>query len=160
MSLKRWQLLSPSEQAAVLGLNVTAQQVEYAGTVEPSVRACQEDRADEVVGLAVVGAHGIVGFLLLKRGSQAPVWAHPKAATVSAMRIDMACQGMGLGTVALQALPSWVVRHWPDSTDIMLSVDEENHPARRAYARAGFVDLGKREQGRIGWVRYLSMPAS
>lgn len=78
---------------------------------------------------------------------------------VSAKRVDLSWQGIGLGAAALKALPCWVTRHWPYSTEIMLSVDEGNHPARRAYAKAGFADLGNREEGRIGWVRYLSMPA-
>lgn len=158
VSLQRWQSLTAAEQAAVLGLAVTAQQVEYAGTVEQSVLLCQADRSDEVAGLAIVADGGVAGFLLLKRGAQAPVWAPAAAATVSAMRIGLAAQGMGLGSAALKALPAWVAGHWPDATEIVLAVDEENHPARRAYARAGFVDQGRREPGRIGWVRYLSLP--
>lgn len=158
VSLQRWQSLTAAEQAAVLALTVTAQQVEYAGTVEQSVRLCQADWADEVAGLAIVADAGVAGFLLLKRGSQAPVWAPAQAATVSALRIGLAAQGMGLGSAALKVLPAWVARHWPDTAEIVLAVDEENHPARRAYANAGFVDGGRREPGRIGWVRYLAMP--
>jgi RimJ/RimL family protein N-acetyltransferase len=158
VSLKRWQTLSEAEQSAVLDLHVTEQQVEFAGTVAQSVQACVEDPADEITGLAVIHEHRVVGFFLLKRGSSAPVWGGPKAAVVSAMRIDVSQQGKGMGSAALQLLPPWITEHWPDSTELALSVDEENHSARRAYARAGFMDLGKREQGRIGWVRYMSMP--
>ena len=158
VSLKRWELLCPSEQAAVLSLSVTEQQIEFAGTVERSVQACREDQANEVAGLAVVHEGSIVGFLVLKRGASAPAWASPKSATVSAMRIDLSQQGKGLGSAALKALPSWVAESWPESNELILSVDEENHSARSAYARAGFFDLGKREEGRIGWVRYMSKP--
>lgn len=158
VSLKRWESLSPSEQAAVLGLSVTEQQIEFAGTVERAVQACQEDQANEVAGLAIVLEGGIVGFFVLKRGARAPAWASPKSATVSAMRIDLSQQGRGLGSSALRALPSWVAEHWPESSELILSVDEENQSTRSAYARAGFLDLGKREEGRIGWVRYMSKP--
>ena len=158
VSLKRWQALSEAEQTAVLDLNVTQQQVEFAGTVARSVQACVEDPANEIAGLAVMHEHRVVGFFLLRRGAGAPVWGGPKAAVVSAMRIDVSQQGKGMGSAALQLLPPWITEHWPDSTELALSVDEENHAARRAYARAGFVDLGKREEGRIGWVRYLSKP--
>lgn len=158
VSLQRWQTLSEAEQAAVLDLNVTQQQVEFAGTVVQSVQACLEDQVNEIAGLAVVHEHRIVGFFLLKRGASAPVWGGPKAAVVSAMRIDVSQQGKGMGSAALRLLPSWVAENWPGSAALTLSVDEENHSARRAYASAGFMDLGKREQGRIGWVRYMSKP--
>ncbi len=158
VSLKRWQLLAPSEQAAILGLIVTEQQSEFAGTVESAVQACQGDQANEVAGLAILQEHSIVGFLVLKRGACSPAWADPKAATVSAMRINLSQQGKGIGSAALEVLPAWVAENWPESVELALSVDEENVLARSAYARAGFVDIGKREEGRIGWVRYMSRP--
>lgn len=158
VSLKRWQALSEAEQVAVLDLNVTEQQVEFAGTVARSVQACLDDHVDEIAGLAVVHEHRVVGFFLLKRGASAPVWGGPRAAVVSAMRIDVSQQGKGMGSAALRLLPFWVAEHWPESAVLTLSVDEENHSARRAYASAGFMDLGKRDAGRIGWVRYLSKP--
>ena len=158
VSLKRWQLLSPAEQAAVLSLNVTAQQIEFAGTVERSVQACQEDQANEVAGLAVLHDQTVVGFLVIKRGASVPAWAGAGAAAISAMRIDVSQQGKGLGSAALQAVAAWLPRNWPESSELTLSVDEENQLARGAYAKAGFVDLGKREEGRIGWVRYMSRP--
>lgn len=95
---------------------------------------------------------------VIKRGSSAPAWAGARAAAISAMRIDVSQQGKGLGSAALQALAAWLRRHWPESGELTLSVDEENQLARGAYAKAGFVDLGIREEGRIGWVRYMSKP--
>lgn len=158
VSLKQWQLLSPSEQEAVLGLSVTSQQVEFAGAVERSVEICRSGQGDQVAGLAILDSQRVVGFLVLKRGASAPSWANPIAATVSAMRIDLSCQGRGIGVAALRALPSWVAEHWPESPLLALSVDEANQSARCAYVKAGFVDHGTREQGRIGWVRFMSRP--
>lgn len=154
--LKRWQSLSPAEQTAVLGLSVTPQQVEFAGSVARSVEICETDQDDQIAGLAVLQGPRVVGFLVLKRGSVAPVWAHPAAATITAMRIDLSCQGQGIGSAALQALPVWVMENWPQAPELILSVDEENQPARRAYAKAGFQDHDLRDPGRIGWVRYMS----
>ena len=42
------------------------------------------------------------------------------------------------------------------SARLVLSVVEDNAPGRRAYEKAGFIDSGLREQGRIGWVRTLA----
>lgn len=156
--LKQWQLLSPLEQTAVLTISVTSEQVEFAGTIEQSVDICKADEFNQIAGLAIFDHQRVVGFLVLKRGASAPPWADPMAATVSAMRIDVSCQGQGIGSRALQALPSWVAENWPESPLLALAVDEENQLARNAYARAGFVDNGIREQGRIGWVRYMSRP--
>lgn len=156
VSLQRWQSLSPSQQAAVLNLSVTAQQIEFAGTVERSVQACQEDQTNEIAGLAVIEAGNVIGFLLLKRGTSAPAWVGANAVAISAMRIDTFQQGKGLGAAALRAVPGWLAAHWPGAVELILSVDEENQLARNAYAKAGFVELGKREKGRIGWVRYMA----
>jgi diamine N-acetyltransferase len=158
ISLKRWQLLSPLEKTAVSGLAVTPQQIEFAGTVERAIESCKADQSDQVAGLAILRDRVVVGFLVLKRGTSAPSWADPAAATVSALRVDLSHQGQGIGSAALKVLPSWVAENWRESPSLALSVDEENHSARNAYARAGFVDHGTREQGRIGWVRFMSKP--
>lgn len=158
VSLKTWQALSTAEREAVLSLTVDSRQIEFAGTVGRSVEDCRAAQTDDVAGLATFRGDRVVGFLVLKRGKRAPAWARPGAAVVSAMRIDRSCQGQGLGSAALQSVLVWTAEHWPESSELTLSVDEENHSARRAYVRAGFVDLGKREQGRIGWVRYMSRP--
>ncbi len=65
VSLKQWQLLSPSEQEAVLGLSVTSQQVEFAGTVERSSgrpSACHPGRETlwSMLRLAAPGHHAAV----------------------------------------------------------------------------------------------------
>ncbi|MGP0173598.1 GNAT family N-acetyltransferase [Pseudomonas sp. NCHU5208] len=158
LSLLRWQSLSSFQQAVVLSLSVTAQQIEFAGTVERSVQVCQADQVDEIAGLAIIEASSVIGFLLLKRGASAPAWTGANAVAVSAMRIDLSRQGQGVGAAALWAVPGWLAEHWPGATELILSVDEENQLARNAYAKAGFVDLGKREEGRIGWVRYMARP--
>ncbi len=62
-----------------------------------------------------------------------------------------------MGTAALRSLPAFVVQWWPDARCIMLSVDEQNDAARRSYAKAGWLDTGAREVGRIGWVRYMNL---
>ena len=158
ISLKRWQALEPPNQAVVLKLEVSEQQVEYAGTIERAIASCEEDKENDVAGLVIKDGDAIVGFLVLKRRSKAPEWAGPQAAVVSAMRIDKGHQGKGVGSQTLQAVAWWVAANWPESSTLTLSVDEENVLGLRAYTRAGFIDHGVRVQGRIGWVRYMSRP--
>jgi RimJ/RimL family protein N-acetyltransferase len=158
IALAAWGSLSPEQRAAVRGLQVSALQVEYAGTIEAAVAQCEAGPDGDLVGVAVLAEAAAVGFLVLKRGAKAPGWASPGAAVVSALRIAQTSQGRGYGTQALRALPGWVALHWPDIETITLSVDEENHAARVSYAKAGWVDHGVRVEGRIGWVRYMSRP--
>lgn len=154
--LTRWQDLKPVDQAAVLRLNVTEQQTEFAGTVERAVASLEGDEENNIEGLAICTDEEVVGFLVLKRRSKLPEWASPSAAVVSAMRIDQGHQGKGLGSSSLLALTEWVAINWPESSSLTLSVDEENILGMKAYAKAGFQDHGVRVQGRIGWVRYMS----
>jgi RimJ/RimL family protein N-acetyltransferase len=169
LELARWQDLTASEQAAVAALSISAEQLEFAGRIEKALASCEAaNEADanqttqDLVGLAIRKNSDdgdlIVGFLVLKRRSQAPAWACADAAVVSGMRIDQAQQGKGTGTAALKALAIWTATHWPESSRLSLEVDEENTAGIRAYNKAGFTDDGAHKQGRIGWVRTLTMP--
>lgn len=156
IALKTWNVLTDAERQAVSTLSVTDEQVEFAGSVERAMQTCDANADGNVAGLAIMESQQIVGFLVLKRGASLPAWAKAADAVISAMRIDLAHQGKGFGTLALRAVFDWVLRQWPASTRLVLSVDEENAPGRRAYEKAGFIDSGLREQGRIGWVRYMA----
>ena len=156
IALKTWDTLTDAERHAVSALSVTDEQVEFAGSVERSMQVCDADADGNVAGLAILADQQIVGFLVLKRGTSLPGWAQASDSVISAMRIDLAHQGKGYGTLALRAVFAWVRTQWPGSARLVLSVDEENAPGRRAYEKAGFIDAGLREQGRIGWVRYMA----
>lgn len=159
VELIAWPDLSPAQQVAVRALQVSDQQVEYAGTIGAALVQCQaQPPSPDVAGLALMADGHVVGFLVLNRGEAAPKWAPAGAAVVNAMRVDAPFQGRGYGTLGLLALPKWVQHHWPAVQRIDLSVDEENSAAIHAYAKAGWADVGTRVQGRIGWVRYMSRP--
>ncbi|MGA3249646.1 MAG: GNAT family N-acetyltransferase [Paraburkholderia sp.] len=151
----RWEELSPSQKIDVENLKISDQQIEYAGPTRRTVEACISDLTGDIQGAAIFDGEVIVGFLVLKRRSAAPSWASTGAAVISALRVDLRVQGLGIGTAALQRLPEWLLTHWADTASIMLSVDEENETGRRSYAKAGWLDLGTRDTGRIGWVRYM-----
>src|SRR5438105_8482689 len=140
MKLVQWQALAPTEQAAVRALTVGQQQIEFAGTVEASIAQCESGRDGDIAGLAILSGAVVVGFLVLKRRSTAPAWAPADAAVVSALRIGAQHQGGGLGTAALKLIPSWVTSHWPTTSSIVLSVDEENVAGIKSYLKAGWAD--------------------
>ena len=158
LRLLAWPLLTLAQQAQVRNLAIGDDQVDYAGAGDKQVAAVETESGDDLVGLAIVMGEEPVGFLVLKRRSKAPAWASPEDAVVSGMRIDQRVQGTGIGSSALALLPAWLRRHWPGCPAIALTVDEKNLRGLRAYARAGFVDLGERVTGRIGWVRRMRLP--
>ena len=158
VELVTWGSLSDAQQEQVRGISVSAQQVEYAGRIDSQLASVEAESGADLVGLAALRDGEVMAFLTLKRRSKAPTWASEGLAVISAMRVDTALQGRGMGRLTLLALPTWVENNWPECHGLALSVDEDNHQGIKAYAAAGFADLGQRVQGRVGWVRYMSKP--
>jgi GNAT superfamily N-acetyltransferase len=104
----RWEELSPSQKIDVENLKISDQQIEYAGPTRRAVEACISDLTGDIQGAAIFDGEVIVGFLVLKRRSAAPSWASTGAAVISALRVDLRVQGLGIGTAALQRLPEWL----------------------------------------------------
>ena len=152
-----WRALTAAERDAVLGLEISAAQLEFAGDVGKSVAACEAANPAEVAGLAVRVDDGIVGWVVLKRGNAAPDWVAADAAVVSGLRIDARHQGRGLGGAALAALAEWVARHWPQAALLTLRVDDGNAAGIRAYEKSGWVESGERRVGRVGVERTMSL---
>ena len=152
-----WRVLTLAERDAVLGLKISAEQLEFAGAVAKSVAACETANPAEVAGLAVRVDGAVVGWVVLKRGGSAPDWVGADTAVVSGLRIDARHQGRGLGGAALAALARWVARHWPQAALLALRVDDGNAAGIRAYEKAGWVEAGERRVGRVGVERTMSL---
>ena len=152
-----WHALTLVELDAVLSLEISAEQREFAGDVGKSVAACEAANPAEVAGLAVRVDDAIVGWVVLKRGGCAPDWVAADAAVVSGLRIDARHQGRGLGGAALAALADWVMRHWPQAALLTLRVDDGNAAGIRAYEKAGWVETAERRVGRVGVERTMSL---
>jgi RimJ/RimL family protein N-acetyltransferase len=152
-----WHALAPAEREAVLALQISAAQTEFAGPVARSVAACEAGDPAEVAGLAIRVGGEIVGWVVLKRGASAPEWVAAGAAVVSGLRIDVHHQGRGIGAAALDAMAHWVARHWTQTSMMMLRVDDGNAAGIRAYEKAGWRETGKRRVGRVGLERTMSL---
>ena len=157
VALCSWPTLSAAERNAVLGLQISQAQAEFAGAVARSVAACEAGDPAEVAGLAIRANGEIVGWVLLKRGASAPDWVPDDAAVVSGLRIDQREQGRGIGALALAELARWAGRHWPQATRFVLRVDEGNVAGIRAYEKAGWREVGERRIGRVGVERTMTL---
>ena len=158
VELADWGTLASAERQAVLRLEISADQVEFAGPVERSVAACAVGNPADIAGLAIRAAGRIVGWVLLKRGASAPDWVPDDAAVVSGLRIDQREQGRGIGALALAELARWAGRHWPQAARLVLRVDEGNVAGIRAYEKAGWREVGERRVGRVGVERTMTLP--
>jgi RimJ/RimL family protein N-acetyltransferase len=157
LELVDWHALEAAERDAVLALQISAPQTEFAGPVARSVAACEAGDRAEVAGLAIRVDGGIVGWVVLKRGASAPDWVPATAAVVGGLRVDVRHQGRGVGGAALGAMAGWVPRHWPQVSQLVLRVDDGNAAGIRAYEKAGWAETGERRIGRIGLERTMSL---
>jgi len=152
-----WQQLTPAERDAVASLEISAAQVEFAGSLAKSIASCASARPEEVAGLAIRADDGVVGWVVLKRGASAPDWVEPGAVVVSGLRIALQHQGRGIGSLALGELARWVALHWPESLLLVLRVDDGNAAGIRAYEKAGWIEIGERRTGRVGLERTMTL---
>lgn len=157
VELVDWRALASAERDAVANLEISAEQVEFAGTIARSIAACEAGDAAEVAGLAIRSGGEIVGWVLLKRGKAAPAWAEADAVVVGGLRIDRHRQGRGIGAAAVAALAPWVAKHWTQAARLMLRVDDGNVAGIRAYEKAGWREVGERRVGRVGVERTLQL---
>ncbi|MGQ7296861.1 GNAT family N-acetyltransferase [Quadrisphaera sp. KR29] len=65
-------------------------------------------------------------------------------------------QGRGLGTAAARAVVALAPAVAPEARIVVLTVNERNHAGLRAYARAGFADVGRYLGGDAGPQRAMT----
>ncbi|MFL6698112.1 MAG: GNAT family N-acetyltransferase [Vitreoscilla sp.] len=152
-----WHALANADRQAVLALEISPAQVEFAGTLAKGIASCASANPEEVAGLAIRADDQVVGWAVLKRGAAAPDWVEPGAVVVSGLRIGLPHQGRGLGSLALSEMAHRVARRWPACPLLMLRVDDGNAAGIRAYQKAGWVETGERRVGRVGVERTMSL---
>lgn len=93
----------------------------------------------------------VVGFFILHIGEIIKNYTDiPTALLLTSFSIDYRKQRKGFARLGLLALNDFVKKYNPGITDVVLSVNKKNKPARRLYEQVGFVDTGKRIEGVIG----------
>lgn len=67
-------------------------------------------------------------------------------------------QGRGIAKTSMQLLHSFVAKHFPDVKRIVLGVNEANKAAQVVYVKSGFIDEGRRFNGRSGIQIAMMLP--
>ncbi|MBB5235499.1 GNAT family N-acetyltransferase [Deinococcus budaensis] len=102
-----------------------------------------------------------VGFFVLSVGPHRDKYLpepDPAGVALGALSVDERTQGRGIGTRAMQALPAFVRRAFPDAQHVLLVVNQRNERARRVYERAGFATVAERQGGKgPQWVMRLAL---
>lgn len=66
-------------------------------------------------------------------------------------------QGRGIAQKSMKLLHTFLAKHFPDIKRIVLGVNEANNAAQAVYAKSGFIDEGRRFNGRSGIQNAMSL---
>ncbi|WP_420595486.1 GNAT family N-acetyltransferase [Deinococcus sp.] len=145
--------------AALAQLRMTPEQQAF--TVWPADILAQIAGDPERRAVVIAESGAAVGLFVLSVGAHRDKYLtqpDPDAVALSALSIDLAAQGRGIGTRAMLTLPGFMRQHYPQAKRLVLVVNQRNGPARRLYDRSGFIVVAERE-GPIGrqWVMALAL---
>ncbi|GAA3736142.1 GNAT superfamily N-acetyltransferase [Spinactinospora alkalitolerans] len=102
--------------------------------------------SDVPVGFGIVDRLGVLGEI-----ADDPA----RAVLLRAFYIDPQWQGQGVGRAACAALDSLVRGIAPEATEVLLTVNEGNPAAVRAYLAGGFAHTGRRYLGGDAGPQYV-----
>lgn len=106
----------------------------------------------------VIVAELPVGFFLLHDTERVKSYTdNEHALLLSMFSINHSEQGKGFATAALHDLPNYIRKHFPNTKEIVLSVNLKNGPAFSLYNKVGFIDTGRRISGPIGEQRIMEL---
>ncbi|MFD2611053.1 GNAT family N-acetyltransferase [Paenibacillus gansuensis] len=92
-----------------------------------------------------------VGFFVLHFSEEVSLFTdHEYAVFLRAFSINQKHQGKGYAKAALNQLQNFMQTHFPQISEVVLTVNENNVPAQRLYEESGFSYVGKNKQGRSG----------
>jgi GNAT superfamily N-acetyltransferase len=134
--------VTPELRERVLALEPHPEQIRYSGRARDTISLTVDMPTRRAV-TALDDDGEPFGFLILDTGASMIAVYRKGTVGVRALYVAADRQGRGLGTAMLLALPAYVNEHYPEATRIALTVNRQNHLARRAYLRAGFRDTGE-----------------
>jgi RimJ/RimL family protein N-acetyltransferase len=138
-------LVGPQLREQVLRLAPHPFQRGWSGVPADTLGPAERDPRQHPVAILLDGEP--VGFFVLHGGVSAGRFVRPHAEfLVRAFFVDAAHQHRGVGGRALTLLPAFARSLDPGLTRLVLTVNDVNEVAQRAYFRAGFRDTGERYQ--------------
>ena len=147
-------------RAAVVALSPRPAQEPFSGRARETL-TWSDGRVD-MTAFAIVAGGEAVGFGIIDRAELDLVALTPRpdrAALLRSFYVAADHQGHGFGRAGAAAVGPLVRALAPMVTEVVLTVNEQNAPALRAYLAAGFVDDGDRFLGgSLGPQHILRLP--
>lgn len=141
------QFYSEKVKAELYKFSLAEEQHQF--TALPSEALEIEDRNRHPV--VIMDGDMAVGFFVLHKGPVVKDYSlETNALLLRAFSIDEIQQGKGYAKAAMKLLPSFVLEHFPGTSEIVLAVNERNSAARTLYMKSAFKDDGKKLMGRKG----------
>lgn len=139
------------------GYTLTEEQLEFTGTPKEAVTLALTD-PDRHPVLCLINGGLITFFVLHKNKGIQRYTDNETAILIRAFSTDFHHQGKGYAKQALQLLPNFVRKEFPEVTEIVLAVNRQNVPAQGLYQKCGYADTGVRVIGRKGEQFVMSSP--
>ncbi|OQP17559.1 MULTISPECIES: GNAT family N-acetyltransferase [Geobacillus] len=145
--------------ATLRSFDLPKEQQRFTALPAEALKACSEEK--ERKPIVILHQERPVGFFVLHTGKQIrPFTDNPRAVLLRSFSINYPEQGKGFAKQALALLPAFVNTHFSDINEIVLAVNERNVAAQRLYLTAGFIDSGRRREGKKGRQLLLYYPLS
>ena len=127
------------QRDAVCALAVAPEQVVFSGQPVDFVT-----RPDADMDIHVIHADDtLVGFFRIDLDyARVHDFARPGDLGLRSVIVDRRHQGRGIGSAMIRALPAYLAMHYPQATDLYLTVNLRNPGARKSYLNGGFTDTG------------------
>lgn len=93
----------------------------------------------------------VSGFFVLDSGQDKYHYTdEPESILLRSYSIHPDFQGRGIAKISIGLIAAYTTEHFPKVNQIVLGVDEANKVAQAVYLKAGFIDEGRRFNGRSG----------
>ena len=149
------QMLNMNDER-ILNFQLTEAQLEFTMHPVEANKLAKEDVERHLIGYEIEGE--ITTFFVLHENEGVKEYSNnPRAILLRSFSTDERHLGKGYAKEALLALPAFITMHFPSIDEVVLAVNLHNEIAQKLYFTVGFVDEGKRMQGRKGELKILSM---
>jgi RimJ/RimL family protein N-acetyltransferase len=134
----------------LLAFQLPPEQERFTALPSDALKKCEQD--PERYPIVITSNEGkAVGFFVLHKGENIQDYTSNKnAMVVRALSINHSDQGKGYAKDGMLQLPQFVRENFPEVTELILSVNFKNEPAKKLYEKAGFQDRGQVKHGPIG----------
>lgn len=148
-------LYTEQHKQLIESYKLNEEQLRFTCTPKESIEQSKNEENRSNI-LAVEDDQLVTFFVLHTSEGVAPYSDNRHAILLRGFSTDERHQGKGFAKKALQLLPQFVKKQFPQIDEIVLAVNVENRVAQSLYKKCGFVDEGVRVMGKKGELIVMS----